>query len=537
MTRPKQRPSADIKKQLAKLDAAYRKHHEAYQAFVASIQGETPRAKADAWMVYTSENVDTYGDQEALVYLRSRGHKCQAQIDNVVADWTRSARHCITECAKGIWTVTLETGRTRRTGGMPLAKASDVKSVSPYILRNFWGGRDEQELSIDATMLRTVEWCEIGGFDEWWERLARSAKQDIVLGGIDPLPGSFWLFSMCRSDYAIELMGKALERALEAIEVSQHDDLRPWRVLREWGPAGAKKWSSVDHLPYACSVVFANWRLRPTQRGSPLVQQAAQTILKTQDENGAWPCWADMKSPSVEATAMCVHSLAAARPRGWERAAAKAEEYLWVNQERSGCWLDPGSPDPVYLSVLVLDAIDLREGRGACTFARQPQHKKASDPGAQRRFAVAISFPGELRSMVDPVARELTTEFGSDRVLYDRFLEAELARPNLDVYLQTLYREQSDFIVVFLCADFANKEWCGIEWRAVRDLIKTRRDGDVMLLRTDSGPVPGVFSIDGYVDVAGRSPGEIAGLIKARHGMERSPAPTSGCTRRRTRRA
>ncbi len=522
MRKPRQRPANDFVKDLARLDEAYRKQHAAYQAFVESIQRLEPRAKADAWMSYTSENVDMYGDQEALVYLRSRGHRCETQIDRLISDWTRAARHSVAECAKGICTVTLETGRTKRTGGMPLAKASDVKNVSPYILPNFWGGRDEQELSIDATMLRTVEWCEIGGFDKWWERLARSTTQDIILGGIDPFPGSFWLFSMCRSDYAIQLMGKALERTLDALEIPQHDDNHPWRVLRQRGPKGDRNWSSVDHLPYACSLVFSNWRLRPGQLGKPLVQQAVQTMLKTQDEAGAWRCWADMNIPSVEATAMSIHALAIARPRGWERVAAKAAEYLWRMQERSGCWIDQRAPDPVYLSVLVLDAIDLVEGRGPYTFTRLAQQKGGPETGGHRRFAVALSFPGELRGIVEPIAQELKNEFGPERVLYDRFHEGEFARPNLDLYLQKLYHEQSDFIVVFLCADYAKKEWCAIEWRAVRDLIKSRRDGDVMLLRTDTGTVPGIFSIDGYVDVIGRAPTEIAGLIKARHEMERS---------------
>lgn len=311
MKKPKRRPAKDISKQLAKLNEAYRKQHAAYQAFVESIQGQEPRAKAEAWISYTANNIDTYGDQEALVYLRSRGHECGDQINEVLLDWKRAAHERITECAKGISTVIFETGETKRTGGMPLAKASDVKSVSPYILRNFWGGRDEQELSIDATMLRTVEWCNIGGFDEWWERLARSTMQDTVQGGIDPLPGSFWLFNMCRSNYAVELMGKALERALEAIEIPLQGNIYPWRVLRHWGPKGERDWSSVDHLPYACSIVFANWRLRPDQCKEKLVQQAAQTILKAQDEAGAWRCWADMKHPSVESTAMCVHGACA----------------------------------------------------------------------------------------------------------------------------------------------------------------------------------------------------------------------------------
>ena len=67
-------------------------------------------------------------------------------------------------------------------------------------------------------------------------------------------------------------------------------------------------------------------------------------------------------------------------------------------------------------------------------------------------------------------------------------------------------------MVVFLGADYKGKDWCGLEWRAVRDLIK-RRKSEIMLVRIDDAPVPGVFGIDGYVDARGREPREIAELF------------------------
>jgi len=530
MNKSKKKPQDDIRALLTELDTAYRRGHEAYQQFVESIQGCEPRRKAEEWMVYTASNIETYGDQEALVYLRSRGHECKEEIEELVSDWKRAARERIEECAKGISVHVLEPGETKREGGMPLAKASDVNSVSPFLLHNFWGGRDEQELSVDATMLRTVEWCDIGGFDEWWERLARVTMHDVIQGGIDPVPGSFWLFSMSRSNYAIELMGRALDRVLEAIELPLHDEPYPWRVLRDWNTSGERAYCSVDHLPYASAIVFANLRLRSDQCNKSLVHQAAQAILKAQDEDGAWRCWADAKQPSVEPSAMCVHALALAQPRGWQRAAARAAEWLWSRQERSGCWVDRSSPDPVYLSVLVLDALDLVEDRQGVTYAGRAQKRDRRVAGAERRFKVALSFPGELRTLVEPIAQILGQELGRERVFYDRFHEAELARPNLDVYLQSIYHDESEIIAVFFCSDYTRKEWCGLEWRAVRDLIKKRQDADMMLFRTDSSAVPGIFSIDGYIDATDRASVQLARLILSRLSMSETQDPTSGRT-------
>jgi len=164
----------------------------------------------------------------------------------------------------------------------------------------------------------------------------------------------------------------------------------------------------------------------------------------------------------------------------------------------------------------------------------------------EKRFHVALSFPGEHRGFVAGVAGLLSkfidgdlpaAELSRSRVLYDKFHEEEFARLNLDTYLQKLYHDESQLIVVFLCADYERKEWPGLEWRAIRDLIKKKRDSTVMLIRMDSADVSGVFSIDGYVSADGRTPAEIAALIRGRlnrvateHQAATSPSSTNDTT-------
>ncbi|MCU0812262.1 MAG: TIR domain-containing protein [Thiobacillaceae bacterium] len=137
-------------------------------------------------------------------------------------------------------------------------------------------------------------------------------------------------------------------------------------------------------------------------------------------------------------------------------------------------------------------------------------------PMSTQRFKIALSFPGEHRGFVEPVAARLADRVGRDRVLYDKYYEAEFARPDLDTYLQRLYHDESELIAVFLCADYERKDWCGLEWRAIRDLIKKRQTSTVMPLRFDNTEIPGLFSTDGYVWIGGRSPQEIADLILQR---------------------
>ena len=82
--------------------------------------------------------------------------------------------------------------------------------------------------------------------------------------------------------------------------------------------------------------------------------------------------------------------------------------------------------------------------------------------------------------------------------------------------LQRVYRDQSDLIVVFLYGDYATKQWCGLEWRVVRDIIKSRHDERVMYIRFDEASVDGLLSIDGYVDASSRTSNEIAEFVLAR---------------------
>jgi hypothetical protein len=133
-----------------------------------------------------------------------------------------------------------------------------------------------------------------------------------------------------------------------------------------------------------------------------------------------------------------------------------------------------------------------------------------------KRFAVALSFPGEWRARVEAIAATLAKRVGRDRILYDRYHEAEFARPNLDLHLPALYHDETELNVVFLCKEYGEKEWCGLEWRAIRDLIKQRRE-DIMLLRFDDATVQGVYGIDGYIDIKDRTTQDVATRILERH--------------------
>lgn len=146
--------------------------------------------------------------------------------------------------------------------------------------------------------------------------------------------------------------------------------------------------------------------------------------------------------------------------------------------------------------------------------------EKANDnKGSNKRFKIALSFPGEHREeIIEPIANQLSDTFSKKDILYDDFHKAEFARPNLDTHLQNLYHSESELIIVCLCSKYNEKEWCGLEWKAIRDLMNNKHNDNIMFLRADKGQVDGIFgTTDGYIDVSKDNIDEVVNLIIERY--------------------
>lgn len=163
---------------------------------------------------------------------------------------------------------------------------------------------------------------------------------------------------------------------------------------------------------------------------------------------------------------------------------------------------------------------ELHAARGIALPSWTRQAGRAVDI-TQHLFEVGLSFPGEARGLVEQVARELEARIGPNAYFYDNNYVSQLARPSLDTLLQDIYRNRSKLIVVFLGADYQRKDWCGVEFRAIRDIIMAREDQRVMFIRVDDGAVDGVFHTDGYVDARRFNPAEIAQFIAERLALVR----------------
>lgn len=160
--------------------------------------------------------------------------------------------------------------------------------------------------------------------------------------------------------------------------------------------------------------------------------------------------------------------------------------------------------------------------------ANQPQDIKP------KRFRIAFSFAGEKRDFMEKTARLLAQRFGEDKILYDKFHEAEFARNDLSVYLPNFYNRESDLVVVIVCPHYDIKEWTGLEWLAIHDLLRQRRREEVMLCRFNYAQVEGLFGGAGFIELDQKTPEQFVALIVERlalnEGLPKGHYVTPGTT-------
>ena len=135
---------------------------------------------------------------------------------------------------------------------------------------------------------------------------------------------------------------------------------------------------------------------------------------------------------------------------------------------------------------------------------------------SERRFRIAFSFSGDKRDFVAEIAGILAGRFGADRVLYDKYHQAEFARSDLAFHLPALYHNETDLVVAVLSNDYEKKEWCSLEWKAIYSLIKGRKADEVMLCRFDRVEGEGLYGLAGFIDLDDKTPAEVATLIAER---------------------
>jgi len=143
----------------------------------------------------------------------------------------------------------------------------------------------------------------------------------------------------------------------------------------------------------------------------------------------------------------------------------------------------------------------------------EPRTGGSAGPGARPEWQwdVALSFAGARRDYVEQVSQALQAR--GVRCFYDADEQIDLWGKYLAEELPAIYGEQAAAVVVFVSAEYADRDWTRLERRAaLARAVRERRDY-VLPARFDDTPLPGLLSDMVTVDLRGRTPQQFADMV------------------------
>ncbi len=153
-----------------------------------------------------------------------------------------------------------------------------------------------------------------------------------------------------------------------------------------------------------------------------------------------------------------------------------------------------------------------------------------STESAGRRFAIGLSFPGEVREFAKRLDQALSARFSPQQVFFDERYKAELLGVGLHIKLGKIYRENCDLLVPLFC-QYYEKPWCEVEWSAISTIMLTaRREDRVIPIRLDRTPIDGWEATDMAILASDYTVEKIADLLFKVYQQRIGQSETEGVT-------
>jgi hypothetical protein len=135
-------------------------------------------------------------------------------------------------------------------------------------------------------------------------------------------------------------------------------------------------------------------------------------------------------------------------------------------------------------------------------------------------YDVALSFADENRDYVRQVAKHL--EGAGVSVFYDEFEKVRLWGENLVDLLDSVYRHEARYVVIFISKHYAERAWTTYERRSAQSFALEQATPYLLPARFDDTDLPGLPPTIGYIDLRELEPREFATLILAKLGIDHS---------------
>jgi hypothetical protein len=141
-----------------------------------------------------------------------------------------------------------------------------------------------------------------------------------------------------------------------------------------------------------------------------------------------------------------------------------------------------------------------------------------SEPEIAEHYNVSFSLAHEQHEYVDKVFIELKEIAPSLKVFYyrDGGQKINLWGRSMFTHLQTVYRDSSDHVIIFVSSDYVEKRWAAHEWRSVQEAILDRSEEYLLPARFDDTKLDGMPETIGYIDLKNISPRAFAEMIESK---------------------
>ncbi|WP_321507612.1 PQQ-binding-like beta-propeller repeat protein [uncultured Methanoregula sp.] len=149
-------------------------------------------------------------------------------------------------------------------------------------------------------------------------------------------------------------------------------------------------------------------------------------------------------------------------------------------------------------------------------FIRNTKEEMISTKDSEN-YDVALSFAGEDRRIVDPIAKILKNKMGIN-VFYDDFNKEKLWGKHLPTHLYDLYKNRAKYVVIFYSKYYHKKIYTKVEERGAIDKA-TEKIADfnyeyVLPVKLDNEEIPDPLGKIGYVNYHKENIQELCNLIK-----------------------
>lgn len=126
-------------------------------------------------------------------------------------------------------------------------------------------------------------------------------------------------------------------------------------------------------------------------------------------------------------------------------------------------------------------------------------------------YDVCLSFAGEDREYIEEIAAYLVEN--GVRVFYDKYEVVDLWGKDLYTHFDEIYRNAARYCVLFISRYYAEKVWTNHERQSAQARAIEENKEYILPVRFDDSEIPGLRDTIGYINIAERTPTDLAKLI------------------------